>query len=96
MCVRDIDPIRNSKYVDDCCHAISEASEYATDVDVIHLTRLHSLANRITGTLFHDDWHETSGFTSAPIGACVKSLESELLQLNDSLSVGAHQNGKQG
>ena len=95
MCVRDIDPIRYSKYVDDCCRVISEAAEYPTDIYVVHLTRLHGLANRITGTLFHDDCNVTTGFASAPIVACVKSLESELLQLRNSLPGGAHQNSKQ-
>ena len=94
MCVTDTDPIRYSKYVDDCCRVISEEAEYPTDIYAVHLTRLHGLANRISGTLLHDDWDMTSSFTSAPIGACVQSLKSELLQLGNKLLVGAHQNRK--
>jgi len=94
MCVRDIDPIRYSTYVDECCRAISEAAEYPTDIYVVHLTHLHGLADRITRTLISDEWHMTPAFTSAPIGACVKSFESELRQVRSSLPEGAHQNGK--
>ncbi len=81
MCARDIYPIRYSKYVDECCRAISEAAEYPTDIYVVHLTRLHGVAFKIMNTFTFDECHITPTFTSAPIGACVNSFESELEQL---------------
>ncbi len=94
MCVRDIYPIRHSKYVDECCQAISAAAEYPTDTYVVHLTRLHGMADRISRSLTQDVWHGTPASGSAPLGACVKSLESELLQMRSSLLEGGRQNGK--
>ena len=96
MCVRDIYPIQHSKYVDECCQAISAAAEYPTDIYVVHLTRLHGMADRISRSLTPDVWHGTPASGSAPLGACVKSLESELLQLRSSLLEGERHNGKLG
>ncbi|OQV08214.1 Fungal specific transcription factor domain-containing protein [Cladophialophora immunda] len=92
MCKRDVEPIRYSRYADECCRAISEAAEYPTDVYVVHLARLHGMAGRISCIRTQEDWHVNPVSTSAPIGACVKSLESELLQLRNSFPQLSHQN----
>ncbi|KAI1620278.1 hypothetical protein EDD37DRAFT_697816 [Exophiala viscosa] len=84
-CHRDMYPLQHSPYVDECCQAISTAAEYLTDSDVVHLTRLHCMADKISRSLTPDLWHTTSVFSSAPLDACVKSLQWELLQLRSSL-----------
>lgn len=94
MCIRDMYPIQYSKYVDECCQAIFSAAEYATDIDVVHLTRFHGIADRIARSLSPGTWHMTPALGSAPLGACVKSLESELQQQKTSWSAGNRQNGE--
>lgn len=94
MCKRDVEPVRYSKYADECCHAISQAAEYPTDTYVVHLARLHAMADRISCTLTHKDWQVTPNFTSVPIGACVESLEVELVQLRNSFPEQPQQNSK--
>ena len=94
MCTRDMEHIRCSRYVDECCQIISEAAEYPTDVYAVHIARFHGLADMIMSSLHYEDDHATPALNSAPIGACVKSLESELLQLKGTLLNSASQNGK--
>ena len=95
MCIRDIEPIRYSRYVDECCYILIEAAEFPTDTSVCHLTRLHGLAYRIAHTFTRDDYHMTPDFTSAPTGACVKAFEADLLQLKSSFPEEVHNNGRQ-
>ncbi|KIW95391.1 uncharacterized protein Z519_03975 [Cladophialophora bantiana CBS 173.52] len=93
MWTRELYPVQYSRYVDECCRAVSEAVEYPTDLSVVHLARLHGLADRISRFLTPENWHTIPACTSFPLGACVKLLESELLQLRASLSEGG-QNGE--
>ena len=95
MCIRDLEPIRYSKYVNECCCILTEAAEVPTDMSVVNLTRLHGLAQKIAHTFILDDSHETTNFTAAPTVACVKALEVDLLQLKGSLPEGSHHNGRQ-
>ena len=95
MCIRDIEPIRYSKYVDECCRILIEAAKFPTDISVVHLTRLHGLAQKIARTFTIDDYYMTTNFTAAPIGACVKALEADLLRLRNSLPEGFHYDGRQ-
>ncbi|KAK5023578.1 hypothetical protein LTS07_009086 [Exophiala sideris] len=91
-CHRDMYPIQHSPYVDECCQAISAAAEYSTDIDVVHLTRLHGMADKIFHSLTPDIWQRTPIFGSAPLGACVKSIQLEMLELNSSFPAGGGQN----
>jgi hypothetical protein len=47
MCIRDLEPLRHSKYVDDCCSILLQAAEFTTDVDLVQLTRIHGAARQI-------------------------------------------------
>lgn len=85
MCARDIEAIRYSSYTDECCRALSAASEYTTDIYLIQLTHVHCLADKIGRSLSRDEWDLTSSTISAPIGACVRSMELELSDLKTSL-----------
>jgi hypothetical protein len=90
---RELYPVQYSKYVDECCRAVSEAAEYPTDLSAVHLARIHGMADRISRSLTPENWHTIPAFTPFPLGACVKLLEPELLQLRTSLSEGG-QNGE--
>ncbi|EXJ87450.1 hypothetical protein A1O3_04410 [Capronia epimyces CBS 606.96] len=87
MCARDIVPLRYTKYADECCHLISEAAEYETDLYLVRLTQQCRLGDRMSRTLSPDEceWESGSDFSfSAPIGACVKMFEAELQRLKAS------------
>ena len=84
ICARDLYPIRHSSYVDECCRILSEASEYPTDVYLVQLTSLHCFVEKVNRVLSPEELGVGAGAT--PIGACVKLLESEFLQLRTSLS----------
>ncbi len=86
MCARDIEPVKHTKYVDDCCRAIEEAAEYPSDDYLVQLIRIYCVADKIRRTLGQDEW-DWSGGISTPVGACVKSLEGELQSLRTSLTV---------
>ena len=83
MCARDMDAMRYTSYTDECCRTITEAAEYPSDGYLVHLVRLHRVGDRISRVLSADDFDPVPAL-SAPIGMCVRSLESELQQLKDS------------
>jgi hypothetical protein len=86
ICAKDIEPVKYTKYVDECCRVIEEANEYPGDVYLVQLVRIQCLADKIRRTLGQDEW-DWSGGISTPIGACVKSLEGELQSLRASLTL---------
>ncbi|KAJ9297657.1 transcriptional regulator family: Fungal Specific TF [Paecilomyces variotii] len=77
---RNIDSLRYTKYTEECCQLIAEAAEYPTDALLIQLMRVHRLADKIKLSLSLDELEVQLG-VSAPIGAYVRSLGSELVQL---------------
>ncbi|KAL9106603.1 MAG: hypothetical protein Q9227_008386 [Pyrenula ochraceoflavens] len=89
-----MEPIRYSTYVIECCRTISNAVEYPTDLHVAHLTHLYGLAEKIMCLPIQTDDHMTAASSSAPLGACVKSLEAELLKFKRSLPNEIGHNGK--
>jgi hypothetical protein len=94
MCARDIEPIKYSKYVAECCQTVLEGMEYPNDASAVHLVRLHGVAARISRGLSPDEWDPSLGLNSAPIGACVRALESELVQLKESRTEGLNEYGE--
>ncbi|KAH8800269.1 hypothetical protein F5884DRAFT_809868 [Xylogone sp. PMI_703] len=86
ICARDIDPIRYSRYADECCNALTEAAEYPSDTYIVQLMNLHRLSDKIGRTLAMIDFTHPVGL-STPIGAYVKSLQSESKLQKDLLPV---------
>lgn len=84
MCSREMDPIRYTRYAEECFHAIADTVEYPTDAYLVQLVNLHRMSDKIARTLSIENLTSSTGF-STPIGALVKSLQGELLQLKDSL-----------
>ena len=93
MTSRDFDPVQYNRYADECCQLILEAAEYPSDVYLVQVVKLLHLSEKIRNRLTQQDWDPPSGI-SAPVGACVKSLEAELLSLKPSVSADLPQNGK--
>lgn len=88
MCARDIEPMRYSKHVMECCQELLDHLQYPSDTAAVHLVRLHGVAGKISQNLDSEEWDQPLGFSSAPIGACVKAIESELLKVKESPATG--------
>lgn len=90
---RSVDSLKYTRYTDECCQIISEAAEYPTDTLLIQLMRVHRLADKIKRSISLDELEVPLG-VSAPIGAYVRSLGSELAQLKQSFPEQLPDSGK--
>ena len=93
LTARDYEPIRYTKYAEECCQLLLEAAEYPTDVHLIQLVKLLYMGDKINRTLNPQDFDPSSNI-SMPVGAAVKSLEAEVHQLKPLVSPDSLQNGK--
>ncbi|KAJ5086911.1 hypothetical protein NUU61_008218 [Penicillium alfredii] len=84
-CVKDQEPVRFTKYIDDCCQILQHASEYATDAYLVHLIRVVHLADRV----YHMTSYQGSGSSVAltpPLGLSMHWFQAELQRLKGSFS----------
>lgn len=93
MTARDFEPIRYSRYTEECCQLISEAAEYPTDLYLVQVVKLISMSEKINRTVNAQDWDSSSSII-APVGAMVKLLEAELQSFKPSESADTLHNGK--
>lgn len=89
MSSRDIDPVRFSSYADECCRVLEETAEHPSDKQLVQMVQIIRMAIKISRTLTQEEWDLSAGI-SAPIGACVKSLEADLHRLKSCLADGSH------
>ncbi|ETI19838.1 hypothetical protein G647_08852 [Cladophialophora carrionii CBS 160.54] len=80
MTARDFEPVRYTKYTEECCQLLSEEAEYPTDTYLVHVVRLLYLGDKVNRTFNQQEW-DPSPTISVPVGAAVKSMEAELLKL---------------
>jgi hypothetical protein len=85
-CVKDMEPLRFTKYTNDCCQILQEAQESPTDDFVVHLVRLMHLADKINRTFSVLD-NDSSAILSAPLGMSIKWHQAEIQRLRASCSV---------
>lgn len=78
-------PLRFTKYTDECCRAIEQKLEFPTDVFLVHLVRTMHLADRIVHTICSDDCNYPK-LHSAPLGLIIRDFESELRNIKTSFS----------
>ena len=93
MCIRDMEPIRHSRYVDDCCCLLTKTAQSPTDLTLCHLVRLHGLAQKVVRTFVRDDGY-TTGLSTASTIACVKALEMDLFQMGETIASISHEQGE--
>ncbi|OCT49937.1 putative trna processing endoribonuclease protein [Cladophialophora carrionii] len=84
MTARDFEPVRYTRYTEECCQLLSEAAEYPTDTYLVHVVRLLYLGDKVNRTFNQQEW-DPSPTISVPVGAAVKSMEAELLKLKPSV-----------
>jgi hypothetical protein len=78
MCAREIEPLRYSKHMVECCQVLLDNAQYSTDANAVHLVRLHGVAGKISQTFDSEEWDHPLCFNSTPVGSCVKAIKSEL------------------
>ncbi|KAJ5769836.1 uncharacterized protein N7511_001887 [Penicillium nucicola] len=80
-CAKDLGTIiRFTKYTEDCCNVLEQASEYPSDAYLVQLVRIMNLAEKIQNTLYRTEFHLSSA-PSTPLGLSIRWLEAELKQL---------------
>jgi hypothetical protein len=78
-----MEPLRFTKYTDECCKVIEAESESPTDALLVHLVRAMHLADRIVHTICFDDFDDL-GSLSGPLGLSIRGFESDLRKLKAS------------
>ena len=88
-----MEPIKYSAYAEECCRVLEQANEYPHDQHLVNLMRVMRMIGRIRSTLDPEEFELSTGMT-APVGACVKSLATELEELKTTLPSGTYLAGK--
>lgn len=78
MCAREIEPMKYSKHVMECCQVLLENAQYPTDANAVYLVRLHGVAGKISQTFDSEEWEHPLSLNSTPIGSCIRAIRSEL------------------
>ncbi|KAJ5570610.1 uncharacterized protein N7459_010040 [Penicillium hispanicum] len=84
-CVRDLEPLRFTGYTNECCDALLAASEYPTDLYLVHLTRVLRVADKIGRTTSINEIGNPTEL-STPLGLSIRALQGEIHQLKSSFS----------
>ncbi|KAJ5224376.1 uncharacterized protein N7469_007879 [Penicillium citrinum] len=82
-CVRDMEPLRFTKYTEECCNTVSLVPEFPTDTLLVPLVRTAHLADKIVQTICSDDF-DLPGLYSTPLGLSIRGFEAELRRLKAS------------
>ncbi|PTU21624.1 hypothetical protein P175DRAFT_0193252 [Aspergillus ochraceoroseus IBT 24754] len=81
LCARNMDPVRYTRYTEECCRVLEDTRDHPTDLYLVRLSRLHRIADRIKRTFCFDEYDASGPALTAPLGMCIKSFETELQQL---------------
>ncbi|KAJ5082899.1 hypothetical protein N7532_011942 [Penicillium argentinense] len=84
-CVRDMEPLRFTKYTKECCKRVEEALEFPTDAYLVNLIRVMHLADRIVHTISFNDL-DYPEILSAPLGLSIQGFQAELQKIKASFS----------
>jgi hypothetical protein len=75
---------RFTKYTNECCEVLKEASEFPTDAYLVQLIRVMHLGTKVRHTTTLDELGSED--LSAPLGLLVRGHQAELQQLKTSFS----------
>lgn len=90
-----IEPIRYTKYMQECLQTLEEEKEYSTDITLVNLVRIQHLTARIAQMNSQDDpAEELSGLPTAPLSAYVSAFQGELNRIRDNLPENLKNDGK--
>ncbi|KAJ5156320.1 hypothetical protein N7492_009123 [Penicillium capsulatum] len=89
-CVKDLEPLRFSKYTEECCQVLSETMEFPTDTFAVQLVRIAHLADKITQTVSLNAL-DSPAILSAPLGMSIRFFQTQIQQLRTSVTADAPQ-----
>lgn len=82
-----IEPMRYTKYIQQCLAVLEQEREYDTDMRLVTLVRVQHLTERIAQLNAPDDpAEEVVGLTAAPLSAYVSAFHGELDRIRSGLS----------
>ncbi|KAJ6016076.1 hypothetical protein N7540_010667 [Penicillium herquei] len=83
-CMRDMEPVRFTKYTHECCQEVGQVNEAPSDSYLVQLVRVMHLANRIHRGVSFDEIDSPT--LSAPLVLAIRSHQAELDHLKKSFS----------
>ncbi|KAJ5621695.1 hypothetical protein N7528_006478 [Penicillium herquei] len=83
-CMRDMEPVRFTKYTHECCQELGQVNEAPTDSYLVQLVRVMHLANRIHRGVSFDEIDSPN--LSAPLVLAIRSHQAELDHLKRSFA----------
>ncbi|KAJ5809706.1 uncharacterized protein N7503_001924 [Penicillium pulvis] len=92
ICVREMEPVRFTKYTDECCEELTKAMEFPTDAYLVQLIRVVHLGDKVHRTTPIKELGP-SAVVSTPLGLIVRGHQAELQQLKTSFSCESPQSG---
>ena len=88
-----MEPLRFTKYSNECCDTVQEASEFPTDAYLVQLVRVMHLADRMNRTISVNEF-ETPAVLSAPLGLSIRWYQAEIQKLKESFDCDSPYSGE--
>lgn len=84
MCFKDIDAMRFTRTMEQCCQILEDTQDQPSDIYLVQSARLQQVAIKIGQILYSDEIDMTSGM-SVPLVGSISSLEKQILKARSSL-----------
>lgn len=88
-----MEPVRFTKYTNECCEELKKALEFPTDAYLVQLIRVVHLGDKVHRTTSINELGFSAGL-STPLGLLVRGYQAELQELKTSFSCELPQSGK--
>lgn len=92
-CVRDMEPVRFTKYTHECCQVLGETSKLPSDPYLVQLVRVMRLADKVHFTMSDIDFDSPTAL-STPLALSIQCHQAELEKLKSSFSCEAPYSSK--
>ncbi|KAF8542651.1 hypothetical protein BDD12DRAFT_978913 [Trichophaea hybrida] len=91
MSFKKLNALRFTQRIEDCCQALAQAAEYASDVDLVHCVRLQNIAEKISQYFPYSEPFAAQT-PNLPLEMYVKALQTELQAFMSGLPFNFQQN----
>ncbi|KAK1570135.1 uncharacterized protein LY79DRAFT_527453 [Colletotrichum navitas] len=93
--IHSIDPLKYSRYMQQCIRELQETQEYDSDMHLICIVRIQRLCERVADLRSRDyDEEEADMVVRAPVSAHMMGFSAELNKLQAEMPPGLRSNGK--
>ena len=83
-CLRKIDAVKHTPYIEECAQILLAAGEYKGDIDLVAHVRMQYIIESIDQSLPFDGLNDPKT-TKPPIGLCIKPFQIELEKVKTTL-----------